>query len=187
MRKTARKFTGFTLIELMVAMSVIAVLSTIAFTSYSNAQKSARDARRKADLNQINLYLQYYYSDNGQYPQAGNCNGGVGFQPGYGPCIVNSTAGTTWIPALSTYASRLPIDPLNTGSPPQSAGNFSYAYGNVSADGQHYDLYTQLENTQDADRCELKHWMSLTGITGPTDWCPSGTTVKYIYEASPDR
>lgn len=44
---------GFTLIELMVVVSIIAVLSVIALALFSNAQKSARDGKRRAELKAI--------------------------------------------------------------------------------------------------------------------------------------
>lgn len=181
-----RSCQGFTLIELLVVIVIIGVLSTIGLATYSNAQKSARDAKRKADLNQINLYLQYYYNDNGRYPAAGECAIGTG------GCNY-STAGDSWIPALVSggYTTRLPVDPINNTDGPWNAtsDNYSYAYGNVSSDGQNYDLTARLENTSDPDRCGVKDWKWYNGMPGgPNNWCPpSGSYSPQIYEASPDR
>lgn len=44
---------GFTLIELLVVISIIAILSVIGLTLFSSVQKSARDARRKMDIDAI--------------------------------------------------------------------------------------------------------------------------------------
>jgi prepilin-type N-terminal cleavage/methylation domain-containing protein len=44
---------GFTLVELMVVISIIAVLSTIAFSTFSNAQKASRDAKRRGDIDAV--------------------------------------------------------------------------------------------------------------------------------------
>ena len=62
------KQKGFTLIELLVAMTVAAVLMGLALVSYQSARKSARDAKRKSDLEQIRSALEMYRSDNGKYP-----------------------------------------------------------------------------------------------------------------------
>lgn len=47
------KWKGFTLIELLVVIAIIAILTTIGMSIYSGAQKSVRDARRKADVGAI--------------------------------------------------------------------------------------------------------------------------------------
>jgi prepilin-type N-terminal cleavage/methylation domain-containing protein len=44
---------GFTLIELMVVIAIIAILALVGLSVFSNAQKSARDAKRQADIDSI--------------------------------------------------------------------------------------------------------------------------------------
>lgn len=44
---------GFTLVELLVVISIIAVLSVVGLTVYSSVSTSARDSRRKADIDAI--------------------------------------------------------------------------------------------------------------------------------------
>lgn len=56
------KSGGFTLLELLVVISVIAILITLGITSYSTAQMKARDAKRKGDLRDIQQALEQYYS-----------------------------------------------------------------------------------------------------------------------------
>lgn len=62
------KRKGFTLIELLVAMTIIAVLSGLALVSFQGARKSARDGKRKADLEQIRSALEMCYSGDNEYP-----------------------------------------------------------------------------------------------------------------------
>jgi len=59
---------GFTLIELLVAMTIMAMLLAIAIFSYQGARKSARDGRRKADLEQIRSALEMCRTDTDSYP-----------------------------------------------------------------------------------------------------------------------
>jgi general secretion pathway protein G len=59
---------GFTLIELLVAMTVIAVLTGMALVSFQGSRQSARDAKRKADLEQIRSALEMCRSDTNAYP-----------------------------------------------------------------------------------------------------------------------
>ena len=60
---------GYTLFELLVSISIIAVLVAVATASYSGAQKKARDSRRIEDLNSIQKAAEMYYSQKGYvYP-----------------------------------------------------------------------------------------------------------------------
>ncbi len=49
---------GFTLIELMVVISIIAFLAVIGIAAFTNAQKAARDGRRRADIDAIATALE---------------------------------------------------------------------------------------------------------------------------------
>ncbi|MBU1126964.1 type II secretion system GspH family protein [Patescibacteria group bacterium] len=63
---------GFTLIELLVVMTIIAILIGLSLVSYQSARKSARDGKRKSDLEQIRSALEMYRSDSdtSAYPDA---------------------------------------------------------------------------------------------------------------------
>lgn len=61
---------GFTLIELLVAMTIIAILAGLALVSFQGARRSARDGKRKADLEQIRSALEMFRADEGSYPGA---------------------------------------------------------------------------------------------------------------------
>lgn len=180
-----KKSKGFTLIELLVVISIIAILSTIGFIMYQGVQKKSRDARRKADLAQIKTYLELYYNDNHQYPPSPcgyDCN----------RYYYSNSGVAAWIPGLSSYISRLPLDPINndTNRGPWNAGINSYAYGNVYDNGQTYDLTTKLEDTNDPDRCGIKDWKFLNATT---HWCDGdagtfgGSYPNEIYEVGPKR
>lgn len=63
------KDKGFTLFELLVSISIIAILTAIASMSFSVAQKKARDSRRISDMNSIQKAAEQYYSlANYSYP-----------------------------------------------------------------------------------------------------------------------
>lgn len=59
---------GFTLIEILVVATIIAMLAGIAATSYITLTRNSRDARRRADLEQIRSALEMYRSNNNTYP-----------------------------------------------------------------------------------------------------------------------
>jgi len=59
---------GFTLVELLVVMTIIMVLTVVGMINYGNANKKSRDAKRKSDLESVRVALEMYRQDNGSYP-----------------------------------------------------------------------------------------------------------------------
>lgn len=60
---------GFTLFELLVSISIIAILTALAIVSFSSAQKKARDARRIQDMQSLSKAAELYYAaNNASYP-----------------------------------------------------------------------------------------------------------------------
>ena len=63
---------GFTLFELLVVISIIGILLALGAVSFSAAQKRARDARRREDMDSVQKALEQYYAlSGGDYP--GSC------------------------------------------------------------------------------------------------------------------
>jgi len=60
---------GWTLVELMVVMSLIIVLSTLALAQYKNSIRQTKEAVLKADLFHMRESIDQYYADKGSYPQ----------------------------------------------------------------------------------------------------------------------
>ncbi len=111
---------GFTLIELLVVIAIIGILSSIVLASLNSARKKGRDARRIADVKQLQLALELYYDANSAYPVA----------------ITIASVVTTG------YISTVPMDPTTI-----TAG---YAYTPLSTTGSvdvcsSYHLGTSLE------------------------------------------
>jgi prepilin-type N-terminal cleavage/methylation domain-containing protein len=59
---------GFTLIEMLVVIVIIGVLMSVGLFSYAGIGKSARDTKRKDDLNTLQKEFEAFYQINGAYP-----------------------------------------------------------------------------------------------------------------------
>jgi len=76
---------GFTLIELLVVIAIIGVLASIVLASLNSARRKSRDARRVADIKQIQLALELFFDSNRAYPASGVL--GTGLVPLYMPAL----------------------------------------------------------------------------------------------------
>jgi prepilin-type N-terminal cleavage/methylation domain-containing protein len=107
---------GFTLIELIVVISIISLLSSVVLSSLNTVRAKARDSQRLSDMVQLRNALQLYYNDHGSYPRT---TSGVGLSVVYADpgCTRSLTRPDrnieSWIPGLveGGYISELPRDP----------------------------------------------------------------------------
>ena len=60
--------SGFTLVEVIIAVSVIAILSAVSVFSFTAVQRQSRDNQRAAKATLIVESLEKYYEKNGEYP-----------------------------------------------------------------------------------------------------------------------
>ncbi|HJV23078.1 MAG TPA: prepilin-type N-terminal cleavage/methylation domain-containing protein [Holophagaceae bacterium] len=67
-----RNEKGFSLLELLVAMMIIAVLGTLGFTQVKKHSANARQIKAKEDLKMIAQGLDQYYLRHGRYPDFGS-------------------------------------------------------------------------------------------------------------------
>lgn len=62
--------TGFSLVELLVVITIIAILSVVAYTALGGQTEKARNARRQSDLSTIQSALEIYFIEhNNKYPE----------------------------------------------------------------------------------------------------------------------
>ena len=67
------KIKGFTLVELMVVMTIMMVLTAIGVVAFSQVSLKSRDGRRQSDLEKIRTALELYRQDTGgTYPGVDN-------------------------------------------------------------------------------------------------------------------
>lgn len=61
---------GFTMVELLIVIAIIGILTTISLFGVRGARESARDTRRKSDLQTIASALEIYKADCNYYPNS---------------------------------------------------------------------------------------------------------------------
>ena len=72
-RYQARKTTGFTLIEMLIALAIIAIIAAILFPVFAGVRERGRRTMCQSNLKQLALAMQQYVQDNeGQYPSVNN-------------------------------------------------------------------------------------------------------------------
>jgi prepilin-type N-terminal cleavage/methylation domain-containing protein len=112
------KKKGFTLFELLVSISIIAILTALATISYSAAQKKARDSKRIQDMDAIQkAEEQWYLTNNSTYNTA-------------------CTPGSVWRDTVGNIAFTVPNDPKST----------AHYYVNCPSGTHLYCYCAQMEN-----------------------------------------
>lgn len=114
-----KSISGFTIVELLIVIVVIAILAAISVVAYTGIQNRARDSQRMTGMKSIERALELYRVDNGSYP---TCSNSV-YVPGItavSACNMSSIASSL----VPTYLPSLPTDPINSGN-----DVFRYAVG----------------------------------------------------------
>ena len=68
-RSGQRKLTGFSLIELMIVVAIVAILGSIAYPSYLNQVTQARRTDAQAVLMEAAQFMERFYTENNRYDQ----------------------------------------------------------------------------------------------------------------------
>lgn len=132
---------AFTLVELLVVITIIGMLASIVLASVSKARVNARDTQRTAQVKQIQKALELYYLVNGAYPLSYHQ---VTLPAGCATYDIYSTNPCQWNAfqgVLAPYISSLPLDPINNAS--YYYHYFSGYYGPL---GQWYYMTYQVED-----------------------------------------
>jgi len=111
-----RKSHGFTLIEILVVIAIMAILMSIIFGSITAARTKSRDNKRLSDVKEIQLALEQYFDANNAYP-------------------LSSSNTFTASNALAPYVNPLPTDPSSgAGYYYASDGNSYFCVGTTLED-----------------------------------------------------
>ena len=106
--KISKNNSGFTLFELLVSISIIAIMTAVAVVSFGGLNRKTRDARRTSDLEKIRLTLEAARQIGNTYPAKAN----------FATVLVGSS-----------LLEKIPTDPKGVGySYYYDVGNSNYTY-----------------------------------------------------------
>lgn len=147
-----KKKSGFTILELMVVLSIITFILSSVLSVITVARRNARDAKRKADGHQLEIAIEGYYFDNGIFPIAQNFTSGLTCD-GVPQNLWNTT--TLIVALVPTYLAKLPRDPLR---PSNIYPSFPYDYQYVCLTGttpNEYGLLITYGNDINKPTCKI--------------------------------
>jgi type IV pilus assembly protein PilA len=171
-----RTYSGFTLIELIVVMGIIAILAAIVIIAVNPARQlaQARNSDRQSDVTNIQKALNQYRVANAGSVPAGITAAPVGICDGPTGCA----SGTVDLSSLTpTYLTDLPKDP-SVGSDADTGYTVSIsAQGRITVAASNAELAKSITTDQAAFTPKqipnLTHWYDATLITG----VPNGTAI----------
>lgn len=139
MNKSVR---GFTIVELLIVIVVIAILAAITVVAYNGIQSRARDTQRVSDISTFLKGLENYRTINGAYPAATPTTGDGGWESSY------TDAGTPANFMEYLDMPKRPMDPISNASHRYRYYKYPAGYsGCDTAKGGYMVLIVIFENT----------------------------------------
>ncbi|HSX31002.1 MAG TPA: type II secretion system protein [Candidatus Saccharimonadales bacterium] len=68
---------GFTIVELLIVIVVIAILATLVIVTFTGIQQKARDSQRQTDINALDSHIEAYFASTGYYPSYADLSSGT--------------------------------------------------------------------------------------------------------------
>lgn len=122
---------GFTLLELIVAMAIVAILIGLSILGINTVQRNSRDAERRAAVEAVSLEVASTYADNATYPNQITITGSA-------PNQVANVSGRT-IPLKGAAQA------LSSGNSASTASGSVYCYARLN-NGSSFQLGVNLES-----------------------------------------
>ncbi|MES2470887.1 MAG: prepilin-type N-terminal cleavage/methylation domain-containing protein [Patescibacteria group bacterium] len=175
------KTKGFTLIELMVVVTIIAILSGVVMSNFGSSRAKARDTKRVSDIASLQLAAAQYFEKCDNYPTKMSSLSTPS-------CTLNPGTSEQQIVNLGLFMSRVPTDTDNT--------PYKYAYMKDSS-GKIVDYHisatlevptsTALNDDTDFSSNSVSGWY--TQVTGTEAACGASNcidgTLPTVYDMKP--
>lgn len=159
---------GFTLVELLIVIAIIAIIAGIILGSMAEARAKGRDASKIRSMNEIQKALTLYQSQYDGYPST-----------------LNNLVTAGFIPSVASEIDYLPLAPVSLGAtPPSTCPNYHLA---VSLERTNVVLGTDkdfVSPVAGATRCYTGAGAGITGTD--TGKCRvTDATGSYCYDITP--
>jgi prepilin-type N-terminal cleavage/methylation domain-containing protein len=139
-QKAENSKKGFTLIELMVSIAIIAVLAAVGLVVYTTAQKSGRISKRVQDLKAIQTALELFKTTNGFYPNVTAAGTFV--------CLDSLVAPNSLVP---TFMPQIPRDPLQSAAGDANCYHYTSDVGGGGPTATMYKVKTRTTEMTSTD------------------------------------
>lgn len=187
--------SGFTLLEIIVVLAIIAILSAILIRGYDEVRQNARDDVRVAHLDQIAVAARLHKNLRGTYvvPNTGWVNGSGDSTSSGHFSYSNTTNYPVSIHQGLVDARLMPdapiLDPLVPDHQSMAGRNGHYGYMYYTFDdGNHFCVYASLENPTPDEYATMQNPVMTTAvreylndITGESGDPSSGTPFNMNY------
>ena len=140
---------GFTLIEILIVVAIIAILASVVLVGLGPAQQSGRDARRLSDLYQIQTALGLYNNKCGGFPGAGNAACGAAL-PGAAVYPAGSGAKSTIYGSVASALLGAGVGVNSMPQDPTTGQSYYYSVASNAALNTTYVVSAKMENSNNA-------------------------------------
>jgi prepilin-type N-terminal cleavage/methylation domain-containing protein len=154
MRKTG---SGFTIVELLVVIVVIAILAAITIVAYNGIQTRAKNSKTISATNAWIKAVKLYQADNGSYPPVNSCLGTLTTYPDNGRCWTSSSwvVSSSFLSTMQPYISSYPEpDTTNVDSTADKRRGAFFNYSNPST----AYIYMMLSGTSTCPDMSISHY-----------------------------
>lgn len=144
---------GFTIVELMVAVTIISILAVMVYANFADSRAKARDAERQSDIRLLQNAIELYKVKYGRYPEG--CQGANNWSGGAYGC----PSGFEYIIGIAPeFISVLPRDPR-----PGTGEGYVYV---TDADGSVFKLMAM--NTVETEKVHYCSEFASCDVRNPT-------------------
>ena len=171
-----RSRRGFTIVELLIVIVIIAILAAITIVAFNGIQVKARDNIRTDAASKIKRALEVYKVDNGRYP-------GATTNPGNGGWEMSNDVAGSFMEYLVDYGfpGGAPVDPTN--STTFRFWYYRYAAGSNGCDASRGGFYVLRIVYENVSVRPIGNSMASECTSPQAAWSDPGTASTYVFHA----